>query len=207
MTRWATAQNWEHSWWGDCTNTLGEEIKQTLYAERMGLQFFNDAKSPYNIDLQRKDVVDIGGGPSSLLLRCYHRGSKCAVVDPLKPPDWVLARYALAGIEFINMRGEEIMRTGFDEAWIYNCLQHVDSPEYVLAGAARAARIIRIFEWIDTPTNVGHLHSFTERKLNALLGGLGRVERVATRGCYGTCYYGIFPSANVPINLGGSDES
>jgi len=32
---WQKAQRWEKDWWGNCTNTFGEETKQLLYANRI----------------------------------------------------------------------------------------------------------------------------------------------------------------------------
>ena len=95
---WRRAQAWERDWWGDCLNTYSEEEKQLVYANRMGLVAFHDGKSPYNFDLGGMSVLDIGGGPCSLLLKCVNFRGK--VIDPLCFPDWVLARYELAGIEF-----------------------------------------------------------------------------------------------------------
>jgi 2-polyprenyl-3-methyl-5-hydroxy-6-metoxy-1,4-benzoquinol methylase len=192
---WEQATRWESSWWGNCTNTLGEEQKQLIYADRMGLEFFHDGKSPYNIDLTGKSILDIGSGPTSLLLKGV--GFRSAdVVDPIFFPKWTQERYREAGIIFWVMRGEDVsFGRQFDEAWIYNVLQHTEDPELVIKNAKRAADIIRIFEWIDTPTNIGHIHTLTEAKLNKWLGGYGKVEQIAERNCFGKAYYGIFPTS------------
>ena len=47
----------------------------------------------------------------------------------------------------------------FDEGWIYNCLQHVDDPNKVMAMLLRSADSVRIFEWIDLPVCEGHPHT------------------------------------------------
>lgn len=189
---WEKAQEWEKEWWGGCVNTYGEEEKQLLYANRMGLKTFHDGKSPYNFDLGGALVLDVGGGPCSLLLKC--RNVKGVVIDPLPFPAWVLERYKLVSIEFMQMAAEDLDAEDFDEVWIYNVLQHVQSPELVISNAQRAARLIRIFEWVDTPMNEGHLHSLKEAWLNERLGGEGKVERFnGQANCYGRAYYGIFP--------------
>ena len=220
MSKWTEAQEWEQDWWGTCCNVLGEEMKQLLYANRMGLDVFkfHDGKSPYNFDLGGISVVDIGGGPCSLLLKCVNF-SRAKVIDPLEFPAWVLARYEAAGIEFERMRGEglDVFGSGaisrlaswdaerhwtapdvggkFDLALIYNVLQHVEHPQLVIEGARAKADLIRIFEWISTPVNVGHLHTLTEGKLNEWLGGEGKVETLTGQAyCWGRCYYGVFCS-------------
>ena len=191
---WSRAQEWERKWHGTCQNTFGEEYKQLLYADRMGLEFFHDGKSPYNIDLGGKSVLDIGGGPCSLLLKCVN--VKGYITDPVLAmvPVWVEKRYEEVGIDTDYTSGEDFLPHDslFDECWIYNVLQHTKDPARVISSARRAAKLIRLFEWIDTPTNVGHLHTLTEAKLNEWLGGEGKVEMVNQNNCRGKAYYGIF---------------
>lgn len=193
---WQKAQKWEEDWHGSCVNTYGEEEKQLLYANRMGLSAFHDGKSPYNFDLGRKSILDIGGGPSSLLLKCINYGEPVTVLDPLTFPDWVYARYDIAGISYIQMMGEQVNpKRTYDESWIYNVLQHTQSPASVIKSAQKASRVIRIFEWIETEVNIGHPHSLTEDKLNEWLSGEGKVETLnGQANCCGRCYYGIFPT-------------
>jgi hypothetical protein len=192
---WVEAQKWETDWWGDCVNTYGEEEKQLLYANRMGLQMFHNKKSPYNINLGRTSVIDIGGGPVSLLLKCVN-GSGLIVVEPMVMPGWVTERYAEASIVVRQGPGEELSPDEFDqidEAWIYNVLQHTQDPERVIENARKIAKIVRLFEWIDTPANVGHPHSLSQAKLDEWLGGFGKVEELTGQAnCFGNCYYGIF---------------
>lgn len=193
---WQRAQEWEREWWGMCVNTYGEEQKQLLYANRMGLRTFHDGKSPYNFDMGSASVLDIGGGPCSLLLKCINVIGK--VVDPLEFPAWVSMRYQAAGIEFERAQGEHIEETGWDEAWLYNVLQHTEDPAQVIRNAQRAANLIRIFEWVDAPTNEGHPHSLTEAQLNEWLRGEGKIEQlIGQHTCMGTGYYGIFPTGRI----------
>lgn len=197
--KWNKAQEWESKWWDSCINTYGEEEKQLLYADRMGLKFFHNRKSPYNIDMQGCSVLDVGGGPVSLLLKCVNVGGG-TVIDPLEVPQWVLDRYLSAEIAMIQIPAEKMLDPTddillYDEAWIYNCLQHTEDPEKVIDNAKRMAKLIRIFEWLDTGTNVGHPHEFTNDQLDEWLGGEGKVERLSGEAeCYGKCYYGIFPT-------------
>ena len=196
---WQKAQEFEKDWWGNCANTFGEETKQFLYADRMGLKTFHNGKSPFNFDIQ-KSILDIGGGPVSLLLKCKYQIPKFpnfrrVVTDPLKLPNWAKERYEKAGIEFYDDKGEDInsLKTKFDEVWIYNVLQHTENPEKVIQNAKKVGRLIRIFEWIDTGTSDGHIHNLTEEKLNKWLGGEGKVEQLKGQNtCFGKCYYGVF---------------
>jgi len=190
---WEKAQEWEADWWGNCANTYGEETKQLLYASRMGLQFFHNRKSPFNIDMKGASVLDVGGGPTSLLLKCVNVQGR--VADPVAMPRWVCLRYAAAGIALDQVRGEELVERGWDEAWIYNVLQHTEDPGRVVANMKRAAKLVRIFEWVDTPRNEGHPHALSRELLDGWLGGEGRQEQLSGQNtCVGTAYYGIFPT-------------
>lgn len=196
---WEKAQKWETDWWGDCLNTYGEEEKQIVYAIKMGLKWFHNGKSPYNIDLAGKSVLDIGGCASSLLLKCVNRGV-AIVADPLPIPDWCRERYAEGRIEFIQRPGEELGTLKslplFDEVWIYNVLQHTDDPALICKNARKLGKIVRVFEWVDTHTNEGHPHELTEKKLNEWLGGQGKTEILNHNTLRGKCYYGIFKGDN-----------
>ena len=190
---WTQAQKWEQNWWGYCFNTLFEEEKQLIYANKMGLELLGNEKTPYVFDLQGKSILDVGGGAVSLLLKCInHKGS--VVVDPLPMPKWVVERYTLAGIKFLNFPAEQMRfdKNAFDEAWIYNCLQHTESPKRIVQNTRYAAKITRVFEWLDTPISDGHIHSLTEEDMNVWFGGYGRVEVMNKRPCIGKAYYGVF---------------
>lgn len=188
---WEETQVWERGWWGNCTNTLGEQAKQLEYAARMGLHFWHNGKTPYTLPMPGRRVVDLGGGPVSLLLLSTGL-ERAVVVDPLPMPGWVEWRYQEAGIELVSRPAEEFDETGFDEAWIYNVMQHVQDPEQICRVARRAARLVRVFEWIDTPATAGHPHSLHEAELDRWLGGVGRTTRLSHPQLTGLCYFGIF---------------
>jgi 2-polyprenyl-3-methyl-5-hydroxy-6-metoxy-1,4-benzoquinol methylase len=191
---WQGDNKWESNWWGNCVNTYWEETKQRVYAKKMGLNaFIADGKYPV-YDLKGIKVLDIGGGPVSILLKCQNRYA--VVSDPCPYPKWVSERYLTASINYRIEKGEEIEipATPFDEVWIYNVLQHTDDPGQIIQNARKAGKLIRIFEWIDTPVSEGHPHSLTEAKLNEWLHGEGKVEEINESGCVGKCYYGVFPT-------------
>ena len=123
---WLEDQKWEADWWGTCTNTLSEEWKQLAYFKRLGLTETANSKWRFAFDMGGKSVLDIGGGPSSFLLKCVNvRGT---VADPLRYPNWVYDRYKVAGIASILVKGEELDHGVFDEVWMYNVLQHTENP-------------------------------------------------------------------------------
>lgn len=186
ISKWNKAQKWEKDWHGNCVNkVLGEYHQITSIAPKMGLSTIRTNKNSYIIDMKNKNVLDIGGGAASLLLQCIN--VKGMVIDPIKFPDWVYSRYDCAGIEWKILKGEDIDEIGFDEVFIYNCLQHVENPKKIIDNARRAGKLIRIFEYINIPVCAGHIHTLEEKKLNQWLGGEGKVEENKR-------YYGIFPS-------------
>lgn len=187
-------QEWEADWWGDCTATFGEEAKQLSYAHRMGIR--NEphyGKWPV-YDITGRSVLDLGGGPVSMLLKTRN-GGKLTVVDPCPYPQWVGARYAAAGVAFVRQEAERFLDDfHYDEVWIYNVLQHVVSPESCIATAKAHGTLLRIFEWVGTETNVGHPHSLSKAELDAWIGNDadGTVSFINENGAYGLAYYGAF---------------
>jgi tetratricopeptide (TPR) repeat protein len=197
---WNKDQEFESDWWGNCVNTFGEEYKQLTYANRMGL-----AGSPpggkwpvYN--MRGRSIVDIGGGPVSMLLKTDNV-TRATVVDPCTYPVWVSDRYKAAGIDYLVMPGEDFEpETTYDECWIYNCLQHVLDPEKIIRNAKSYAGTIRIFEWIDIAPHLGHPQELKENSFNEWLGGSGKVEWIVEHGSEGAnAYYGAFRTPAFPV--------
>lgn len=196
---WKEDQDFERNWWGGCENTFTEETKQLTYAYKMGLTCYsNNGKWPC-YDLAGKNVIDIGGGPVSLLLKCENRG-RSLVVDPCRYPTWIWSRYWEAHIEQKQIRGEDLDTEDMDtdaeplwnEAWIYNVLQHTQDPEKIITNARCLAPVVRIFEWLDIPAHEGHPQELKEEDLNKWLNGVGTTEQLSENGCYGRAYYGVF---------------
>lgn len=196
MTQWEQAQEWEKSWWKNCSNTVWEDVKQIGIAPYLGLKVVPNEYTEYRIPLQGQSVLDIGGGPSSLLLKCEnYKPHRCTVLDPCDYPEWVTKRYESADIYHRKIKGEdfgEFIDFNFDEVWIYNCLQHTEDPAKIIENAKKHGEIIRLFEWINHGTNAGHLYSFTKEWFDRVLGGEGKTVKLNSNGLYGEAYYGIF---------------
>ncbi len=191
-------QHFETSWWDDCTNTFLEETKQFKYAEFMGLKPYMSQNGRKVIDIQGKSILDIGGGPVSLLLKTVNRNYS-VVLEPMKMTGWVLHRYLKANINISTQPAEEFTSNGvFDEIWIYNVLQHTMNPKLILEKARKYSKLIRIFEWLDTPAHKGHPQTLRQEELDKWLGGKGRAKVFDKNewGGYGKAYYGVFPTEN-----------
>ena len=198
---WEEAQEWESKWHGNCANTYNEETKQYIYAEYMGLnEFATNWYGRRGWNFGSRSVIDIGGGPCSMLLKS--EANDKLVVDPCQFPDWVHSRYQQTGVVFFNIKAEDIDRLNlavrfqaiFDLALIYNVLQHTEDPEKIISNAREIANEIRIFEWIDTPINEGHIHTLTSENLDRWLGGKGKSQFINRSPVVGKAYYGIFPT-------------
>ena len=179
--------HFEKDYWGTCVNTFDEDQKHYVYARFMELK-----RVHYSFDVGGKKILDIGGGPSSMLLKCINLKSG-KVCDPLEYPHWTKLRYQTHNVEVEVIRGEDIVEENYDEVWIYNCLQHVDSVERIINNAKHAAPVLRMFEWIDIPPHPGHPQMLTKKYLDAIIALPGSgTARVSESGCYGTAYYGVF---------------
>ena len=189
-------QAFERDWWKDCANTFGEEVKQLTYAYRMGLEVVDDGSGHWPVyDMAGKSVLDLGGGPTSILLRCRNF-DRALVVDPCEYPDWVAQRYAAHGIEVMRMNAEDFpaVVNRYDEAWFYNVLQHTENAAGIVEAARSSAKVVRCFEWLDTLSLLGHPTTLTERGMNEWLDTRGTVEWLdGYNGCYGNSYSAVTP--------------
>ena len=191
---WTEHQEWEREWHSNCVNSINEELKQLVYARKMGLKMTPNDKTPYSFDLEGKKVLDIGGGAYSLLLKCENF-SKAVIVDPCDYPKWIYERYNSGGISSLVVSGEDLLKEElgiFDEVWIYNLLQHVKNPKKVIKNALASGKIIRMFEWIENGITKGHPNNLTKAELDLWLKGIGKIENLNESGCVGLSYYGIF---------------
>ena len=189
---WEHAQAVEKNWWGDCRFAYQEEIKQETYAHFMGLRkVYFQGKMGY--DCNGLSVLDIGGGPASMLIKAVGL-KKGKVIDPIGFPNWVETRYHDLGIEHEQIPGEDVDDCGWDEVWIYNCLQHTKSPETVIRNAMRSAKVLRIFEWVNMPVEAEHPHSLTREMLDGVIGCSGGVTYLEAKnhpGCQGMAYHAV----------------
>ena len=176
----------ESNYWGDCCNTFDEDQKHYVYAKYMGLK-----QVGYSFDVAGARIIDIGGGPTSMLLKTINLAARSLVIDPLMYPMWTYDRYSTKGIDSMICRGEDIYEEGYDECWIYNCLQHTDDPDLIIKNALRAAKTIRLFEWVDIPPHDGHPQMITKKMLDDAIGSEGRLVDLAEAGCFGKAYYNI----------------
>jgi hypothetical protein len=183
----------EKEFWGTCVNTFEEDQKHYVYAKYLGLEQMH-----YNFNANNKTILDIGGGPTSMLLKCKNL-KYGKVVDPIEYPTWTKDRYTSHNIEVIVDSGENVNEKNWDEVWIYNCLQHVEDPNRIIQNALKAGKILRIFEWINLPPHPGHPHELTSSFFYNILKNVAKVKisgsvPLAENGCYGTAFYGVFES-------------
>lgn len=182
----------EARFWGNCASTYGEETKQRVYMREMGFPEVGDWRAgAFGWPAMGQSIVDIGGGPVSVLLKMFDRGHSL-VVDPGEYPEWVTDRYFAAEIGYHHARGEcwaDPLGRTYDLALIYNCLQHTDDPEEVIATAREAAHELRMFEWINIPPHEGHPQMLTADALDTWTGRKGRIKQFdGEGGCFGAAY-------------------
>jgi hypothetical protein len=148
---WADAQTWERSWWMTARDQhIPEIVKNSFVAKMMFL----------HSGVPDKTVIDIGCGPLSLLQRLPVKAG--TALDPIHYGD-LEDLYKPNGIRRIIKCGEDLsVEDGlYDEAWIYNCLQHVKNPTLIIENALKVAKMVRIFEWTYIKPYTGHLHELT----------------------------------------------
>lgn len=192
---WKKEQAWELDWHrhnNNCANSYNEETKQYSYASKMGLdKYLINYYGIKSWDFGDKAVVDVGGGPYSMLLKS--KAVSMTVVDPCDYPNWVKVRYKECGVEYLQIPAEEMhFSTPVDIMLCYNVLQHTINPEEICKRMKLYAKQIHFFDWVDTPKAPGHPHTLTKNNLDQWLGGSGKVEQFAGNGLHGKGYYGVF---------------
>jgi len=149
-------------------------------------------------DLKGKSIVDIAGGPHSMLLRCKNF-SRAYVVDPGDFPEWIHAQYQERGITLISLPAEEFKYPDeIDEVWMYNALTHFYDPECVLRSAVKNSKCLRICEPVGTPTNINHPQTLYAEEIEKTIGQKGNTKNMlepapSPRGVY---FYGVFNFTN-----------
>lgn len=190
---WHDHQSWESSWHGNCLATYWEETKQLEYSAKMDIPaIVKDGKYPFYDFGDVKSILDIGGGPVSMLLKTL-KPVEMTVIDPCTYPKWIEERYKEAGITYIKQKGEDIDTTKrYDLVLLYNVLQHTDNPKKIIDNIRTVSKIIKVFEWINTSIVDGHPHSFKREQFDEWFGGTGQVYIMNDKGCFGPAWAGTF---------------
>jgi 2-polyprenyl-3-methyl-5-hydroxy-6-metoxy-1,4-benzoquinol methylase len=193
------AQEEELAFWLTPGAELGEQLKQLTYAKYLKLDFTHDGNSPYVINKAGLNILDVGGGPVSLLLKTISKSK--IVIDPCGFPSWVDERYKANNIRLQKRSGET--RTNqkpiYDEVWMYNVLQHTQNPKKILDNIYKILApggTFRFLDWVDTPTNVAHPISLDYHELYEWLAEYYDQPLIKTNinenGAVGTIAYGVF---------------
>jgi len=183
---------WEQKWWGDCTDTKDEEEKQYVYAKHMGINVSENRE--YYVDCSEPiSVLDVGGGPVSMLLKTKNL-KKGTVLDPSTYPEWIMKRYEFNNIDYLQIAGENYCPENvlYDEVWIYNCLQHVQNAEQIIKNIKKITKKLRIFEWIERGACVGHPINLTKSDLENWIGQEGTVTYFQEPYVEGYAFSGVF---------------
>jgi ubiquinone/menaquinone biosynthesis C-methylase UbiE len=172
---WKKANVDESAYWEIFTCEVETLKHQDIYMQALGITQDYYYEPDRSLNMSGLNVLDVGGGPASILLRTNnnlpnrpHDGlNKGVVIDPVMITDHQKMRYDFHDIEFIEDQAENIdkyysEKGFFDECFIYNCLQHVVDPLKILDKITAVSKRIRIAEPLNVPTDHMHLHMFTE---------------------------------------------
>lgn len=159
------------------------------FAKHMKLfEDFGDDESEWNkhdykskiFDLKNKVIVDMCGGPSSLLLRCKNF-KRAMIIDPGDFPDFIVNRYKENNIEILKIPAEEFdykileeyKENHHIETWFYNALAHCFQPYIILKNAMENSNIIRMIEGCNMGINIQHPQNLTQEEFEEILGQRG----------------------------------
>jgi len=177
----------ELSAWSSYSMHECERDKQTYSAKLMGLDFSN-----YVLDLGGKSVLEVGAGPIGLTLRCVNGRRK--VIDPLPYPDWVWERYKYFGVEVEHLSAEDMNEGDWDEVWVLNVLQHVNDVGLAMEKIKKSAKVLRIFDWLNVPSDTCHPNILTKEILDLGFGINGQTTPIKCKYMYDAdAYCGVYP--------------
>jgi len=111
-------------------------------------------------DLKGKSVIEIGPGRISGLLFCQNY-SKSYIIEPTEY-EGINHLYEDLNLEIIKKTVEEIELPKVDEIWIFNVMQHVQDPDFLIEKCKKSSSVIKFFEPIDLPINNEHPFSFSK---------------------------------------------
>lgn len=172
---WERANEIESNYWGIFTAELMTLKHQELYIDALNIRSDYFDVIDNSLNFSDKKILDVGGGPASLLLRTNNTKGNChdgiiegVIIDPVIITEHQLDRYKYFNLNFINDKGENIDlyyndKNHFDETIIYNCLQHVENPIEILDKITHISKRIRLSEPINASTDEAHLHEFTSK--------------------------------------------
>lgn len=193
---WKKAQVFERNWW---MNVRGQHPHEVIKGDVVSNMLLIQKGAP------TKTVIDIGCGPLSLLQRLPVKSG--TALDPIHYGD-LEDEYEKKGIRRIIKCGEDLNPSDgiYDEAWIYNCLQHVRDPVKIIENAITVANTVRIFEWTHVKPYTGHIHELTpeliqepfkKEKWHFLMSTRGYVDYKNFKGHYFTGIFTKNPSRDL----------
>jgi hypothetical protein len=162
MTESISQERWEQAQMGEESFFQPNYESEDVYKNTASIILENYFNINLQTDLVGKKILECGGGcyPASY----FCTGLKKVVnVEPLydKFPDIVKQKLLSKKIESVSIPFEDYTtKIKFDEVWFFNVLQHVRDPIMQIENAKKIAKIIRVFEPINTAINNEHPHSF-----------------------------------------------
>lgn len=159
--KWNNAQIAEKQTW--------DEVMNSEYLTKQTDIFYRHAPImdlPFKDDGRNTKVIDIGGGSLSAML--HFKNITGTIVDPILFDDKWIKRYKTQNIDYIQLPAEEFLKNYngnkiYSEVWIYNCLQHVLDPEFILRNLWKIANVLRISEPCGTLIDTHHIHTFNSQ--------------------------------------------
>lgn len=174
--RWRRAQRTERQFWqalwdgnrqSKAQLILSEAAKQTFILQQLEATLELDLEE----ELSGKSVLDIGCGPVSYVARMQIPGLREGV-DPLNYPLWVYENYSVQQFKVHILPFEQFALThSYDVVVCYNALQHFQDLRLVGTRCwdvlRKGGRVIAA-EYLDIPSDPGHIHVLTEESLHHL---------------------------------------
>jgi hypothetical protein len=155
---WDKAQNTEL--WHMMRDTADEECHrhgtEVIFNHHFGVD--------YKTYFKDKTIVESGGGRFPHVTFCDGAKNKISVEPLFDSLDEYSKKYQLDnGVQVVTGAFEDYdppEDLDVDEVWFFNVLQHVKDPSYQIEKGKEIAKVVRVFEPLNIPTDAAHPHMF-----------------------------------------------
>jgi hypothetical protein len=158
QNRWNDAQSMEL--WHMQRDTANEECHkhgtEVIFSGHFNINYLKDFAG--------KTIVESGGGRFPHVTFCGGVKNKISVEPLFDGLDDHAKKYQLDnGVQVVQCAFEDYEKPedlDVDEVWFFNVLQHVRDPELQIKKGKEIAKVVRVFEPINVPTDIAHPHIF-----------------------------------------------
>lgn len=193
MKQAISLDRWEQAQTGEKRFHIAEPVETSYENYKLAYSYYFKYLG-IDKDLKGKSIIEIGPGRISSLLFCENRG-KSYIIEPTVY-EGIDHLYQDPELILVRERAEDFHFPLVDEVWMFNLLQHVQDPDFLISKCKKNSKIIRFFEPVDLPTDNEHPFSFSRDDFYSYFGDcIKDYVSIGEPNFHGArCVYGVYES-------------